>query len=197
MDLLRRLAAAPRSLGSDQQLAGLAAVVLLLSMFLPWYEKSVVDPRSRRFVNDAVSAFGTISFVEAAVFLVAAGVLALLFTRAERREYELPGGDGTVIMAAGLWAAALIFWRVFDKPNVSGDGSTVGIQWGFFVAFVSAGGARERRVAHASARARTPRSPPPPHAAAAARAAAGPREPGEEPTLPVRREQDTAPDRLF
>jgi hypothetical protein len=196
MDLLRRLAAAPRSLGSDQQLAGLAAVALLLSMFLPWYEKSVVDPRSRRFVNDAVSAFGTISFVEAAVFLVAAGVLALLFTRAERREYELPGGDGTVIMAAGLWAAALIFWRVFDKPNVSGDGSTVGIQWGFFVAFVSAGalassGWRMRQHERASKQPPPPRTPRPPRE---------PRpdpEPDEEPTLPVRREPDTTPDRLF
>ena len=93
--------AAPRALGSDQQLAGLAALALLLSMFLPWYEKSVVDPRGSRFVSDTVSAFGTVSFVEAAVFLVSAGVLVLLFTRAEGSEFELPGGDGTVILAGG------------------------------------------------------------------------------------------------
>jgi hypothetical protein len=188
--LLRRLAAAPRALGSEQQLAGLAALGLLLSMFLPWYEKSVVDPRGRRFVNDSVSAFGTVSFVEAAVFLVAAGVLVLLFTRAERREFQLPGGDGTVIMGAGLWAAALIFWRVFDKPDVSGDGSTVGIQWGFFVAFVAAGalasaGWRLRQHERASRR-RPPREPRPPSSP-----------PEDEPTVPVRRDERPAPDRLF
>jgi hypothetical protein len=138
-DLLRRIASAPRTLNADQQLAGLAALALLLSMLLPWYEKSIVGPRGDRFVSDTVSAFGAVSFVEAAVFLVSAGVLALLFTRAERREYELPGGDGTVILGAGLWAALLIFWRVFDRPDVAGDGGTVGIQWGFFVAFVAAG----------------------------------------------------------
>jgi hypothetical protein len=137
--LLRRIASAPRTLTADQQLAGLAALALLLSMLLPWYEKSIVGPRGDRFVSDTVSAFGAVSFVEAAVFLVSAGVLVLLFTRAERREYELPGGDGTVILGAGLWAALLIFWRVFDRPDVAGDGGTVGIQWGFFVAFVAAG----------------------------------------------------------
>jgi hypothetical protein len=191
MDLLRRLAAAPRSLGSDQQLAGLAAVGLLLSMFLPWYEKNVVDPRGGRFLNDSVSAFGTFSFVEAAVFLVSAGVLLLLFTRSEGRAYELPGGDGTVIMGAGLWAALLLFWRVFDRPDVAGEASTVGIQWGFFVAFVAAGalassGWRMRQHERASRP-----EPPPRHR---------PRHdppPGEEPTLRDRRAADAEPDRLF
>jgi hypothetical protein len=137
-DVLRRIGAAPRGLSADQQLAGLAAIGLLVSMLLPWYEKSSLDSKGARFVNDSISAFGTVSFVEAAVFLVAAGVLVLLFTRAERREFELPGGDGTVIFGAGLWAAALLFYRVFDKPNVAGEATTVGIQWGFFVAFVAA-----------------------------------------------------------
>jgi hypothetical protein len=137
-DVLRRIAAAPRALNADQQLAGLAAIALLVSMFLPWYEKNTV--RGSRFIGDSVSAFGTVSFVEAAIFLVSAGVLVMLFTRAEGREYELPGGDGTVILVAGAWAALLLFWRVFDRPHVGGEASTVGIQWGFFVAFLAAAG---------------------------------------------------------
>jgi hypothetical protein len=44
-----------------------------------------------------------------------------------------------VIFAAGAWATLLIFYRVFDRPNISGEGGTVGIQWGFFVAFMAAG----------------------------------------------------------
>ena len=90
-------------------------------------------------MSDSISAFGAVSFVEAAIFLVAAGVIALLLARADERPFHLPGGDGTVIFAAGLWATALIFYRVFDRPDVSGEGGTVGIQWGFFVAFVAAG----------------------------------------------------------
>jgi hypothetical protein len=192
--LLRRIAAAPRSLGADQQLAGLAAVALLLSMFLPWYEKSVV--RGSRFIGDSVSAFGTLSFVEAAIFLVSAGVLVLLFTRAEGREYELPGGDGTVVLGAGVWAGLLLFWRVFDRPDVAGDASTVGIQWGFFVAFVAAialasAGWRlrqhDREAAAPPRRTRRPRpAPEPPEDEPTVRRTP----PGEETTV-------RAPDRLF
>ncbi len=134
---LVRLRRAGRALAPDQRIAGGAAVGLLFSMFLPWYDKNVVVGRG--FVSDTVSAFGVVSFVEAAVFLVAAGVMVLLFFRAERRAFHLPGGDGTVILGAGLWAAFLIFYRVFDRPDVAGRGGTVGIQWGFFIAFVAAG----------------------------------------------------------
>jgi len=137
--LPKRLRTAHAALDRDQRFAAAAALGLLLAMFLPWYEKNVVIAGSKRFVSDSISAFGAVSFVEAAIFLVAAGVIALLLARANERPFHLPGGDGTVIFAAGLWATALIFYRVFDRPDVSGEGGTVGIQWGFFVAFVAAG----------------------------------------------------------
>ena len=40
--------------------------------------------------------------------LLAFGVLALLFARGEGNRFHLPFGDGTIIAAAGIWAAALI-----------------------------------------------------------------------------------------
>ncbi|MDQ3677075.1 MAG: hypothetical protein M3401_09775 [Actinomycetota bacterium] len=135
----QRLRGAWRGIDSDQRFAAGAAAALLLTMFLPWYEKSFGVPGRRTFAKDSISAFGAVSFVEAAIFLVSAGVLALLLTRAEGGRFQLPGGDGTVILAAGLWAAALIFYRVFDRPEASGQAGTVGVQWGFFVAFVAAG----------------------------------------------------------
>jgi hypothetical protein len=139
IERVQRLHAAWRRLEGDERFAGLSALALLLTMVLPWYEKSVVVRGSASFAKDSISAFGAVSFVEAAIFLVAAGVLALVLARGEGRRFHLPGGDGTVIFAAGLWATLLIFYRVFDRPDVSGEGGTVGIQWGFFVAFVAAG----------------------------------------------------------
>ncbi|MEJ7797076.1 MAG: hypothetical protein WKF42_01160 [Solirubrobacteraceae bacterium] len=164
-----RLRAAATALDRDQRFAAVGAGALLATMFLPWYEKSVVIAGSRRFATDKISAFGAVSFVEAAIFLVSVGVLVLVLTRAEGGRFHLPGGDGTVIFAAGLWASALIFYRVFDRPDVSGSGGTVGIQWGFFVAFVAAGslafaGQRMRAAGHPQApvlKRRTPRTPPP------------------------------------
>ncbi len=64
----------------------------------------------------AVSTFGPFSFVEAAELLIVLGVLALLRARALGKRFHLPFGDGTVIAAAGAWAAALIVVRLFDRP---------------------------------------------------------------------------------
>jgi hypothetical protein len=163
----QRLRAAYGALDGDQRFAAGAAIALLLTMFLPWYEKSVVVPGGRSFAHDSISAFGAVSFVEAAIFLVSAGVLVLLLARADERPFHLPGGDGTVIFAAGAWATLLIFYRVFDRPNISGEGGTVGIQWGFFVAFMAAGalavaGQRIRAAGRPEPRERRPAPEPGP-----------------------------------
>jgi hypothetical protein len=91
-DLLRRAVRAARLLNFEQRVAGAAAVLLI------------------------VSTFGPFSFVEGGELLLAGGVLALLFARAEGRRFHLPFGDGTAIAAAGVWAGALIVARLFDRP---------------------------------------------------------------------------------
>lgn len=86
------LARAFRSLNPEQRAAAIGAVLL------------------------AVSTLGPFSFVEAAILLVAAGVLLLLRARADGRAFHLPFGDGAVIAAAGAWSAVLVVVRVFDRP---------------------------------------------------------------------------------
>jgi hypothetical protein len=140
-----------RALPPELRNAGIAALALAASLILPWYQKSFVPPGAHEFVQANLTAFGVFSFVEAAVLLVAIGVIYLVWARANRRAFHLPGGDGTVIMGAGCWAMLLLIWRLFDKPGVKDASGTVGIQWGIFAAFVAAGaliaaGARVRAV---------------------------------------------------
>jgi hypothetical protein len=162
---LARVTGAWRTLTPDGRLAAAAAIALFVTMLLPWYQVE------GRFVDKSVTAFGAFSFVEAAVLLVVIGVLALLFARAEGNEFHLPGGDGTTVMAAGAWAALLLVWRLFDKPDAAD--ALVGVEWGIFVALAAAGllayaGARMRRAQRPAAplvrvRPRHPtESPPPP-----------------------------------
>jgi len=87
-----RLLRAPGLLNVEQRLAGAAALLLI------------------------VSTFGPFSFVEAGELVLAGGVLALLFARAEGMRFHLPFGDGTAIAAAGIWAGALIVARLFERP---------------------------------------------------------------------------------
>lgn len=81
-----------RRLNFEQRLAGVSAVLLV------------------------VSTFGPFSFVEAAIVLTGLAVLLLLRKRAEGREFHIPFGDGTVIAAAGAWCALLIVFRLPERP---------------------------------------------------------------------------------
>jgi len=152
---MTRLAHAWRAMEPEQRLAAIAALALLVTMFFPWYGLQSLNPKSHEIYSHNISAFGDVSFVEAAIFLVAAGVMAMLLARAEGREFHLPGGDGTIVLIAGGWAALLIFYRVFSRP--AGDGYPVGIEWGFFLAFVAAGS-----LAYAGWRMRATERPEPP-----------------------------------
>ena len=101
-------------LNSEQRLAAVAAVLVI------------------------VSTLGPFSWVEAAEILAAGAVLALLEQRADRRTFHLPLGDGTAVMAAGLWCAVLMLTRMFDRP----PGQTVLAL--LCALLLAAAGARER-----------------------------------------------------
>jgi len=158
---VRRVVAAWGHLEAAQRLAAYAALAMVVTMFLPWYSKSVTaivtqgKEQSLASRDQGLSAWAAFSFVEAATLLVAASVLVLLFRRGEGRAFHLPGGDGTVIAAAGGWAAFLIFYRLLDQPAGETTGTlttSYGLRWGIFFAlgaaiFLASAGLR-LRAAH-------------------------------------------------
>jgi hypothetical protein len=158
---MTRLSSAWRALTPEQRLAGGAAAALFVTMFLPWYQQNAVvnAPRTAPLQSRNLNAFQVFSFVEAAVLLVAVAVLYLLFARGERRLFQLPGGDGSVVFAAGVWVALLLVLRLFDKPGITTHGiaANVGIQWGIFFALAAAG-----LLAAAGSRMRASARPEPP-----------------------------------
>ncbi len=134
-----RMLRAWRELPQERRLAVLASVGLFFTLFLPWYQETVFanGVTSLRSASSSLTGWGAFSFVEAAVLLVAAAVLILLFVRAEGQAFHVPGGDGGVITAAGFWTCVLIIWRIFDKEGTSRHDQiayTSGIEWGIFVA---------------------------------------------------------------
>ncbi len=138
----RRVGASWRALEGEQRTAAGAALALFVTMFLPWYSRTAVGVVKGKplKVDDSLTAFQEFSFVEAAVLLVAVGVLWMLFARGEGKAFHLPFGDGNVIFAAGIWVCLLVFYRQFDKPSpapVEGLATTVGVTWGIFVTFLT------------------------------------------------------------
>jgi hypothetical protein len=176
---MSRLGHAWRALEPEQRLAGLAALGLFASMFLPWYSKTdtFVVHSAAKATATSLSAFQAFSFVEAAVLLVSAGVLTMLFARGEGRVFQLPGGDGLVVLVAGGWSALLIFYRLLDKPGLQGNErvtATVGVEWGIFIALLLALG-----LAYAGARIRALERPEPPLRRARSARGPGPRDPAD------------------
>jgi hypothetical protein len=178
---MSRLTHAWRAMEPEQRLASVASVALLVTMFFPWYGLQSLNRKTGVISSHAINAFGDVSFVEAAVFLVAAAVVVMLVARVEGRNFHLPGGDGTIVMVAGGWSALLIFYRVFSRP--AGNGYPVGIEWGFFLAFVAAGA-----LTYAGWRMRSVERPEPP-----ARSRRSPRQPpsAREPRRPPENPSDT------
>jgi hypothetical protein len=157
-----RVVRAWRLLPPERHLAATAAIGLLVTLFLPWYQVTVIATGSRNLQSASASltGWGAFSFVEGAVLLVSGAVLVLLFLRAEGRAFHLPGGDGTAITIAGLWTCVLIIWRMFDKQGTASHGqyaNTYGIEWGIFVALAVAA-----LLAYSGSRIRAAHRPEPP-----------------------------------
>jgi hypothetical protein len=158
-----RVARAWRALPHESRLAAFASAALFLALFLPWYQVTLIARSKSATLQSAsatITGWGAFSFVEAVVLLVAAGVVTLLFHRAEGRAFHLPGGDGAVISAAGLSTCLLIVWGMFDKPGASARGpaaTTSGIEWGIFVALAAAA-----FLAYSGSRIRAAHRPEPP-----------------------------------
>lgn len=149
-------------LSPERRLAAIAAIGLFASLFLPWYQETLLDTTAKKpiDISTSVTGWGAFSPVEAAVLLVAAGVLVLLFKRAEGNAFHVPGGDGFVVMAAGVWTCVLVVWRIFDKQSTDlhGQGATIsGIEWGIFMALGVAA-----LLAYAGNRIRAAHQPEPP-----------------------------------
>ncbi|MGP0033827.1 MAG: hypothetical protein ACLP4R_04500 [Solirubrobacteraceae bacterium] len=198
-----RLVRAWRALPHESQLAAFASIGLFLTLFLPWYQVTLIARAQSAKLQSAsvtITGWGAFSFVEAAVLLVAASVLTLLFQRAEGRAFHLPGGDGGVITAAGVWTCVLIIWRIFDKQVATTNGPSAtssGVEWGIFIAL--AAGAF---LTYSGSRIRAAHRPEPPlpgedHAPAGSNAAADtttePRRPRERRSEPRRRARAPRP----
>jgi hypothetical protein len=147
----------PRSvlgrLEPERRFAALAAAGLALSLFLPWWRDPVFG----------VSYIGLrrLTFLELALFAVAAAVGVLILRRAEGNTFHLPLSDGTLIAAAGAWASFLVVLRLLDPPSrtITSPGGAVqvtrdyGLRWGALFALASAcllalSGVRIRRRHH-------------------------------------------------
>jgi hypothetical protein len=137
--------AAWSALDHRQRRVAAAAALVLLTLVLPWYSEESVTQRAPGSIvrtGGSLSALAGMSFIEASLLVVLAGVLALLWGRGTGRRFALPYPDGTLVCAAASWMALLIVYRLFARPHgetTAEEVTVVGLSWGIFVSLLAVG----------------------------------------------------------
>jgi hypothetical protein len=94
-------------------IAGVGGIVLLISLFLPWYGASVSVAGFS--ASGSASGWESLGFIDILLFLIAVAVIAVVVARAAGQlPDEVPGA--VVLLAFGALAVLLVLYRIIDIP---------------------------------------------------------------------------------
>ena len=153
--------------------AGVGGIVLLISLFLPWYGVSV--DIAGFSASESGSGWEALGFIDILLFLIAVAAIAIVAARAAGAlPADLPAP--VILLGLGALAVLLVLYRILDIP-VDGDVPDevdLSRKVGVFIALLGAaavayGGWRtntETPAGHTTSAADPPATDPPPTAAA-------------------------------
>ena len=113
-----------RRLRAGEWVALVAGAVLVVSLFLPWYEAD----------DGEVSGFEALSVIDVLLVLVAVVAFALAFLQATRTSPTLPVAFGVLTVVVGAIGTLLTLFRLIDSP---GAGDVAAGAWLGLVAVVA------------------------------------------------------------
>jgi hypothetical protein len=121
-----------RGLRGNERLAVMGVALIAGSLLLPWYG----IPVSGDLVQTGLGAF---TWAEGALLLVAAATLFLALQVGGGYVPPRPLTEWALFVAAGLWAAAIVAYRMIDRPELDFEviaevNRTYDLRYGIFVA---------------------------------------------------------------
>jgi hypothetical protein len=121
-------------LSRGEQIAGVAAVLLIIDLFLNWYSanlNSALQAQADRFgidTNaDAWQAFGTTDIL---IFITAVAALLMVGTRVTGRSANLPVSLPLVVAALGAFTTLVVLWRIINQP---GENEFINVEYGAYL----------------------------------------------------------------
>jgi hypothetical protein len=133
LSLPRKLFRDLRGLGGNERIAVIGCAVMVLSLLLPWYQSPIS--------NDLVlTGIGGFSWAEGALLLIAAATTFLALQGGGGYVPPRPLREWGLFVAAGIWAAAIVVYRMFDRPpfTLGGRDEPYDLHYAIFVALAGA-----------------------------------------------------------
>ena len=129
----RRLWRDLQGLGGNERIAVIGAGVMVGSLLLPWYQ----SPISNDLVFTGIGAFG---WAEAALVLIAAATVFLALQGGGGYVPPRPLREWGLFVAAGTWSAAIVVYRMIDRPKftLAGHDQPYDLHYAIFVALAGA-----------------------------------------------------------
>ncbi|HET8593410.1 MAG TPA: hypothetical protein VFL56_07055 [Solirubrobacterales bacterium] len=123
-----------QGLGGNERIAVIGAAVIVGSLLLPWYQ----SPISGDLV---VTGFGAFGWAEAALILIAGAATFLALQGGGGYVPPRPLREWALFVAAGVWAAVIVLYRVVDPPQftLAGHDEPYDLHYAIFVALAGAG----------------------------------------------------------
>jgi hypothetical protein len=143
-------------LRSGEVIAGVAAVVLLASVFLlPWYglTGTIAPVAARLGVSTSVNGWQSLTSVRWLMLVTILAALTLVYLQGTRRAPALPASFSLIVMLlGGLTALALIYRVLINVPGTSGVidhrvGGLIGLISGCAIAYGGYRSLREEGIA--------------------------------------------------
>jgi hypothetical protein len=157
-------------LRTGEKIAGAAAVLLFLDLFLSWYSVDLGGAlgaaASRAGVDTSVSGWQAFSWVDLLLMLTVLAALAMVFVRGTGRSVDLPASLPLIAAGLGGFATVVVVYRILNQP---GPNDLISVEYGAYLGLVlvaaltygavqAGGGVDDLR---AEAESLTPRETPP------------------------------------
>jgi hypothetical protein len=124
-------------LTTGDMIAGVGGIVLLISLFLPWYGVSI--DVANVSVSESASGWESLDFIDILLFLISIAASGVVAARAVGQlPAEVPGA--VVLLGLGGLAVLLVLYRIIDIPaDDVPDQVDLSRKIGVFIALIGAG----------------------------------------------------------
>jgi hypothetical protein len=123
-----------RRLNADQRLAVAGVAAIAASLPLPWWRA----PGHRDLV---VTGLGDFGFAEGALVLTATMVVLLVLRVGAGHAPPRPLREWALLLTAGVWAAVIVAYRMFDRPEFTLGGADEPYDLGYGIVLALGGAA--------------------------------------------------------